>query len=413
MLIKLLSGRIHYGWVVAVSCFLITFSLGETFWSFGVFFKPLEEEFGWSRALISTGYTIFLITYGISSATMGRLADKYGPKPILLAAAVFAGTGISLCSITTNINQFRLFFALCGLGAGATWSVPTATVQRWFNKRQGFVLAAVTTGVGAGALIFAPLINHFILSYGWRQAYLITGIIFFVLIAFTSVLIEHSPERVGLEPYGGPRKLQEFKTEGWKTGEAVRTFPFWNICIMLSLSSICFNVLSVHLIPYATDMGISKTAAAAAMGLVGGFTIPGRLITGFLAERLGWQRGLWIAYFAAAVSVVWLLLLKNQGMLYIFVVIYGFSHGGRVPAQVGVVGSYFGTRSLAELIGITAGVSMIIGSAGPYIAGFLYDITGGYSIAFIIVIAAFVLDGILAIVVKPPSYATAINRSAK
>ena len=178
------KSEIFYGWFVVIACFFVTMSLGETMWSFGVFFKPLENEFQWSRTLVSSGYTAFLIPYSLSSIVAGKISDRYGPRMILIASGTLAGLGISLCSQIQSVNEFRAFLAVAGLGAGATWSVPTSTVQRWFYGRRqaGLALAIVVGGVGIGALVFAPLINYFILNYGWRNAYLIIGILFFVII---------------------------------------------------------------------------------------------------------------------------------------------------------------------------------------------------------------------------------------
>ncbi|MFW6114822.1 MAG: MFS transporter [Thermodesulfobacteriota bacterium] len=162
-----------YGWFVVGACFAATFTLGEAMWTFGVFFKPLENEFGWTRAMVSSGYTAFLIGYAISAIITGRLADRYSPRPILFVSALLAGIGTSLCSQIQGINQLRFFLFIAGLGAGATFSVPTSVVQRWFYRRPhaALALAIVVTGVGIGALVFAPLINYLILSYGWRNTY--------------------------------------------------------------------------------------------------------------------------------------------------------------------------------------------------------------------------------------------------
>ena len=175
---------IFYGWFVVAACFAATFTLGEAMWTFGVFFKPLEDEFGWSRALISSSYTSFSISYGISVMICGRLADKYNPRPILLVSGLLAGLGTSLCGQVHSITQLHIFLFIAGLGGGATWSVPTSTVQRWFYHRQGagLALGLVVAGVGVGGLIFAPLISYLIFSYGWRTTYLIVGIFYLTVI---------------------------------------------------------------------------------------------------------------------------------------------------------------------------------------------------------------------------------------
>lgn len=159
---------IYYGWFVMAACFAVTLTLGETNWSFGIFFKSLENEFGWSRAVTSSAYTFFVFGYGISNVVGGRLADRYSPRPLLLSTALITGLGVSLCSQVHDINQLRFFLFIAGLGGGTTNVIPSATVLRWFHNRPraGLALAIVVSGVGVGALIFAPLINHFILTYG-------------------------------------------------------------------------------------------------------------------------------------------------------------------------------------------------------------------------------------------------------
>jgi len=129
------SPKIFYGWFIVAACFSTTLTLGEATWIFGIFFKPLENEFGWSRALISSGYTVFLIGYGFSVMACGWLADRHSPRPILFVSGLLAGIGTAMCSQIHSINQLRLFLFIGDLGAGATWSVPTSIVQRWFYKR--------------------------------------------------------------------------------------------------------------------------------------------------------------------------------------------------------------------------------------------------------------------------------------
>ena len=126
------SRTIFYGWFVVAACFAVALTLGETFWSFGVFFKPLEAEFGWSRSLISSSYTAFLIGYAISVVAAGRLADRYSPRPILFATAVLAGLGISLCSETQSINQLRLFLFITGIELGNLFD---STHNELFSRR--------------------------------------------------------------------------------------------------------------------------------------------------------------------------------------------------------------------------------------------------------------------------------------
>lgn len=399
-----ISRSVFYGWFVVAACFAVTLTVGETFWSFGVFFKPLESEFGWSRSLVSSGYTAFLIGWGISAVVSGRLADRYSPRPILLAAALLTGLGISLCSRVQDINQLRIFLLIAGLGAGATWSVPTSTVQRWFyqRRRAGLALAIVVAGVGVGAIIFTPLINHWILSYGWRNAFLAVGIIFFIIVSISSLVIRQSPTNVTTVPEGQAVLPKSLSKDGWTTSEVVTMPPFIGIAFCALVGIFAFNALSVHLIPYATDTGISSTASAVALGLEGGFSIPGRIMAGFISDRIGWQKVLALSLLGMGLSVLWLLFMESQWMLYCFVFFYGVCHGLRAPSQVGILSRFFGMRSLGELIGITSAMGCLISSFAPYIAGFIFDTTSSYFMVFMIIMVSLVSGSLVAIVVKEP-----------
>lgn len=403
---ELRSSRIFYGWFIVAACFAVTLTLGEAFWTFGVFVKPLENEFGWSRTLISSGYTALLIGYAACLLVSGRFVDRLKPRPILFASAILSGLGIALCSQVQSINQFRFFLFVAGLGAGATWSVPNATVQRWFYHREkaGLALAIVVAGVGVGALIFTPLVNHLILTYNWRTAYLIIGVLFFVIIFISALVIKPSP--AGIRATAGEEKStsKPEATRGRAKGNRILATPtFLAITLVVSAGVLSFQVMSVHLVPYAIDVGVSPTAAAAAFGLLGGFSIPGRFLGGFLSSRLGWQKVLVFSLIAAVLPLFWLLFLENTWMLYVFVFFYGLCHGTRIPAQVGILGEFFGMRSLGELIGITAAVAQIAGGLAPYVAGFIFDTTGSYFWAFIMVIMVLLVTGAIGLLIRRPA----------
>jgi MFS family permease len=394
-----------YGWFVVGACFAATFTLGEAMWTFGIFFKPLENEFGWSRAVVSSGYTVFLIGYAISAIITGRLSDRYSPRPILFVSALLAGIGTSLCSQVQGINHLRIFLFIAGLGAGATFSVPTSVVQRWFYRRSnaGLALAIVVAGVGIGALAFAPLINYLVLSYGWRNTYLIAGILYLLIIAVSSLVIKPSPVQPKTIPADQGDLPSAVSMPIWTTGRALTTPSFVGVAFVTVTVILAFHTLMVHLVPHATDAGISPTVSAAALGLLGGLSVPGRIFSGFMAERIRWQIILALSCFGMALSLLWLLFLEKAWMLYCFVFFYGICHGLRVPANMGILGEFFGMHSLGELTGIVIAIGTIIGAFAPYLAGFIFDTVGSYSVAFIIVIIFLLASGIVACSMKRPA----------
>jgi len=398
------SPKIFYGWFIVAACFIATFTCGEAMWSFGVFFKPIEKEFGWSRALISSGYTGFLFGYAISAMAAGRLADRYSPRPILFLCACLAGLGLSLCSLVQSINQLRFFLLIGGLGAGGTFSVPTSLVQRWFYKKPqaGLALGVVVAGVGTGALVFTPLVNYLILISGWRNSYLIVGILFFCTIGLSSLIVKRSPAETIIILEGAESIPNPVRSQDLTTTQILLSPSFAGITFIHCSVSFAFHTVSVHLVPYAMDIGITPTISAVALGLLGGFSIPGRIISGFIADRVGWQKIIITSLFGLAVSILLLSMLKAAWMLYCFVLFYGIFHGSRVAAHVGILGEFFGMHSLGEIIGIAMAIGMLTGALAPYLAGFIFDSTGSYFIDFMIVMMLLLGGGIIATVITKP-----------
>lgn len=393
--------KVFYGWFVVAACFAVSAALGEALYSFGVFFKPLEEDLNWTRTIVSSGYTSFVIGYAISAVVSGRLADRYSPRLILLLSACLAGTGIALCSRINSVFDLRFFLFIGGLGSGATLSVPTSVIQRWFHGRgsAGTALAVVVSGTGVGQLTFPPLINYLILSYGWRDVYLITGIIFFAIIFLSSLAIRQSPVETTV-PHSA--NGQSANSGGWHASKAVRTLAYAGIMCAACATTIAFQTVSVHLAPYATDLGMSPTAAAAVLGLMGGLSIPARLSSGLISRSIGWKRTLALSLFGMTAALTWLLFLNATWMLYGCAILFGTFFGIRGVAQWGVIGEFFGLRSLGALIGITSGVSMLVGAVSPYMAGFVFDTTGSYAIAFAVMAALAFGAGLVVTVMKRP-----------
>lgn len=391
-----------YGWVIVGACFCLTLSLGETFWTFGVFFKPLQQEFGWSRALVSSIFTGFLLGYAVSVIASGRLVDRYNPRPVLLVSALLIFSGLCLCSVGATITHFRLFLFIVGLGSGATWAVPNATVQRWFSGRRdaGLALGIVTSGVGTGALVFAPLVNFLIQNYGWRTTFLTLGILFGAVVGGATFVLRPPPRDMvvmGKGPGGAGIRRDGPVPAG------NRLYASWTFAAILFVSIIgvfTSQIIFIHMVPHATDVGISPSAAAAALGLIGGFSIPGRLLSGLFSGWVGWHRLLAFSYFGTGASMVCLWLLKDMWMLHLFAISYGVFHGVRISSMVGVLPEIFGMRSVGELIGVSSAAGQLIAALAPYAVGALFDATGSYSPAFFSIVLLLTAGGIIAGLMK-------------
>ena len=411
--------KFFYGWIIAIGCFFSASSYGF-FFSLGVFFKPLQAEFGWGAGLISTIHAIHLAVLVVSVPIVGRMTDKYGAKIIFCISAIAMGLGFFLCGLVKELWQFYLFYVIASLGVGATTALPTSIIQKWFIKKKGLALGIVVSGIGAGPLFAAPLVNYLILHFGWRASYFIIGGLLWVVLTLIALAMVDKPEKIGLHPLGQeePRRESDTETQSghrttgegdipqrrteWITRDAVRTKTFFILSSIWMLCAIPVHLIMINIVPFAINVGIPQGVAATGLGFIGGVSIAGRLLGGAFSDLLGLKRSLIIAAFFSTAALLWLPFIRSSYMFLTFVVVYGFFYGARVPQIPGLIGTYFGTKNITEIMGIfwaLAGVGAIIGSL---IGGFVYDITGSYVIPFIVAAFSFGLAGAFTFLLKTP-----------
>lgn len=395
-----------YGWVIVATCFIAATSYG-LFYTFGVFFKSLQAEFGWGRALTGSVHSVHLVIYALSTYFFGRLTDRIGPRRALSLGAFFIGIGLSLCSQIHSIWHLYFFYIIASLGSGVTVSLPNATVQKWFVKKRGLALGLVTAGVGAGTLFLAPLTQYLITSLGWRYSYITIGIFYWALLTLTAIAMVDRPEKKGLKPYGWQEKVRagqenDMGFHDWPAKEAMKTKIFLLIILIYFFTNLPIHMVMIHIVPYLTDLGISRALAAGALGLIGGISISGRIGMGVLSEKIGWKWGLFLCCLICSLMLFWLIGVRTPWMLLVFTLTYGFFYGGKITTIPGLIGSFFGTRSLGEIIGIIHAVSLTGGIIGPVLGGYIFDLSGSYRFAFLIAALAFLASAILTLFAHPP-----------
>ena len=400
---KVTKPRFHYGWIIVLICFFCCFSYG-LFYSFGVFFKHLQQEFGWSRALTSTIQSLHMIFFPVSALIIGWLTDKYGPKLPLIGGATLIGSGIVLLSVVQSPIQFFMFYALASLGSGIIWSLPMGIIQHWFVKRRGLALGFSISGIGFSYAL-SPLSSLLISNFGWRTAYQIQGSVIWVILIFCAWAIAGSPRQKGLKPYGAETVEDisvESELEGWEAGPAVKTISFWGICGMWVCHVFAVMIVAVHLVNYATDIGMSEVHGATTWFMVGCFSIPGRILGAYIGEKIGYRKGFSLFGLFNAIAVIWLLGAKNLWMLMLFAPFYGFCYGGQTPIIAALIGNYFGLKPLSTLLGLQMFTGMIGGTLGPWLAGFLFDRFSNYYMAFITASGFWALSAFLSHILRKP-----------
>jgi len=394
-----------YGYIVVLATIGIMMVIWGTFRTFGIFFKPVLTEFGWTRAMTSGAFSLCIVLNGFLTITMGKLTDRFGPRIVMVACGFFLGLGYLLMSQISAIWQLYLFYGvIIAIGMGGSFTPLVSTVARWFVKRRGMMTGIVASGMGLGTMIMSPVASRLISDYGWRTSYIIVGIIALVLIILTAQFLRRDPGQMGQLPYGENGVKEDSlnsETEGLSFQQAVHTRQFWVLGAILFCFIFGAETIMVHIVLHATELGISATTAANILAVIGGLTIAGMIIMGSAGDRIGNRLALIICFILTSVALFWLQLGTEVGMFYLFAAILGFAGGGIPVLMSSIVAELFGLSSHGIILGGLMFLGSVGGATGPLLAGHIFDITGSYQLAFLVCVAAGILGIILASLLKP------------
>jgi MFS family permease len=259
-------------------------------------------------------------------------------------------------------------------------------------------------GTGAG-MLFMPLVaNGLIYSYGWRDAYLFIGIISLASIVSAAQFLKRDPSQKGLLPYGAKKAdagSPNWVEEGFSLREAIHKRQFRLLCAMSGVFLFCSYFILVHIVPHAIDLGITPANAARIMAIIGGVSMAGRGVMGIVGDRVGTRLAMTICFIILVSALFWLQSARELWMLYLFAVVYGFAHGGFFALLSPTVAELFGLSAHGALFGTVFFVGTIGGAVSPPLAGYIFDVTGKYQLAFIICAAAAVAGLVLALLLRP------------
>jgi len=358
-----------------------------------------------------------MLVWGAISIILGNLNDRYGPRIIMTVCGCFLGAGYFLMSQVDTLWQLYIIYGIViGIGVSATDVVVLSTVARWFTKKLGMMTGIVKVGTGLGMFIMPLAANGLISSHGWRNSYMVLGIIGIFFIVSVSQLLRKEPgniqQRPGIAKRDTPSNIH-ISQSGLSPHDATRTPRLWLTSIMYLTIWFSVNIVLVHLAPHAMDIGISSTKAAGLLSSIGAISIAGRLIIGFSSDRIGCRKAMITCCTIFIISFSVLLMAKEFWMLILFAVIYGFAHGGFATIISPLVGELFGLRSHGAILGIIIFFGTIGGATGPVFAGFLFDTTGSYQSSFFICIVMAVIGLILSTTLKPVTMKTSISSKRK
>lgn len=418
------KGLIFYGWiVVAISFITLTLSLSIRY-SYPVFNTALQETYGWSRTSVYFAYSLHLVVYGVGAVFAGSLFDRFGPRKMFPAAATVLALSLIACSQLDSLLYYYIFAGvLTPLAMVALDVVPNVSLLcSWFVKKRGQAIGLASSGLGLSLLLAGFLVPWFVEAFGFRWAYVIIGLsIFFVIVPLTGLFLRHRPEDIGLKADGDGFhsslielveriKQRSFKTkrsklektpleiteedlivdkewasQEWPLSKVIRTYRYWLYFSTKALLVFAVYCVLIHQYQYAVDLGFSKMKAGSALGITGFMATLGKIVWGYVSDRIGREVTFTIIISCACAGILVLMSINNSSqlwLLYIYAVLYGIGYGSIVALLPTMLADVFGPKSIGATYGLSVLGSGIGGFAGPLFAAYLFDRTGSYQVAF-------------------------------
>ena len=410
------SKNFYYGWVIS-GTFAVTFGITYgTMSSFGIFFKPLSADLEVSRTLASLAPSLTWTTINCSAPLWGLVADKWSARIVTATCGILIGLGWFLSGTVTSAWQLYLFFGcLLGIGMGGIGPPLVGLTSRWFTYQRGLALGIGFAGLGVAIIFISPLASWLVETYGWRSgmqgfAFLTCGII-----SLGSLLLRQPPvdtsdihhqsqapkvtrtpsSHTTLQPLG--RQKPELTAM-----QAIWSVPFLLLSLMWFAATLAIAQVVVHLVPRITDLGITATHGALILSLIGFVSSIGKAGGGFLGDKIGPEKAFCLSMLLKAAALLWLLFATSLWMFFPFAVAFGLSWGGFTPQVANIMGRIFGLRHMSTLYGALWLGGGMGGVVGPLLAGWVFDVTGSYSLAFILAAALSVLVAGLPFLVREP-----------
>lgn len=351
------------GWVVVFSAFLAMFTVFGVAYSFGEFFGPMADEFGTSRSETALFFAVTTFAYFAMGVVSGRVADRIGPRPVLLFGGVAMVLGLLL---TAEVSSIQLGYLTYGLGVGlgvACGFVPmVAAVGGWFVERRTLALGLAVSGIGLGTLVLVPIIERVIEANGWRDAYRLFALISAALLAIAALFAHKPPNSAG--PPAPIRDAIRGRTD------------FWYLYASSFFLAASLFTPFVFMADYIDTTGTSGSAAVL-LGVIGMASIVGRLSFGAIAARIGLLGLFRLSCAGLGLSfLVWIVADTSYTLLVLFAVVLGVSYGGIIALSPAVVAELFGVIGMGGVLGALYTANGLGGLIGPPVMGRIIDSSG-------------------------------------
>ena len=402
---SVVRNRLHYAWVIAAVTFVVLLMTAGIRATPGILIVPLEQEFGWNRAVISLAVAINIALFGLIGPFAASVMDRFGLRRIVLAAIALLVVAVALSTRMHAQWQLMLLWGLLvGTGTGVTSMVLAAVVAtRWFDERRGLVLGALSAANATGQLVFLPALAKITESSGWRSATLVVAAAGAATFVAVLLFMRDRPEDIGLLPYGAVRLKADTGT--WHGADALPAPPrplapiealrhamesraFWILAGTFFVCGASTNgLIGTHLIAACHDAGIPEMRAAQLLAVMGIFDILGTTASGWLTDRFSSRHLLFGYYTVRGISLLFLPFTLSAGgadSLGLFAVFYGLDWVATVPPTVRLTGESFGRENTGVIYGWIGASHQLGASMAAFGAGAIRTFSGDYATAFYI-----------------------------
>jgi MFS family permease len=357
--------------------------------SFGVFNVALLDTFGWSRGATAGIFSILLTVDALLSPVVGHLLDRYGTKKITIAGCLALVIGLFLSSRVSELWQLYICFGLIlAVGFTFTGMVPHIfLISEWFSSKRASAIGFVYAGSGVGIMLLAPLSQWLISNYGWVRAFeIFSALVLIGMLPMVWLYYQHGPHGHGLQ--GGSLRQHSEKSvprNQWTAKLALQSLQFWLLFISRIAAACGTTVIVTHQVAHVADVGFSKFLAASIFGLAGLTSSFGRVIFGFIADRLSKQAAYTLNIAMTIIGVGALMVLRDPSqawLLYVYVIFFGIGFGSRAVIFSALTADIFSGKGFGSILGYSTVAVGIGGALGSYLGGAFHDWTGSYLASF-------------------------------
>jgi MFS family permease len=366
--------KLFYGWVIVGVGIVVTCIGMGSMMSLGVYLQPMSQDMGWTRAGISFTAVLSFLAMGFGSFFWGSLSDRFGTRAVVLSGGILLGLGLITASHAAQLWQFQLLFGvMVGLAAGSFYAPLIATITRWFTVNRSLAVALVSSGMGLGSLLVAPLSRWMITTYDWRTAMLVIGGIAWLVVIPAAMFVRRPPAIANTG-------VAAFASSGreYSMAQVLRTPQFAAIALTHFACCAAHSGPIFHMVSYAIDCGVPSMTAATVFGITGLASLSGRIVCGLIADRVGAKQTLVAGLAIQALAVSLYVVTHGTIGFYALAALFGLAFGGVMPLYAILVREYFGAQVMGTAFGTVAMISTLGMAVGPWAGGWLFDTFGSY-----------------------------------